>query len=92
MQEDQVVNGDYCPEHGLVRESLGRLEAGQEAILTMMKDIGKRLEDLRKNNVAGRVDAAVSKTKAGILYWVIMTVVIAGISGFFSYLFVIVRG
>ena len=78
---------NYCEEHGLVRESLGRLEAGQETILIQVRDINKRLERIAANGTSGQIEAAVSNTKAGILYWVIMIVVVAGVSGFFSYFF-----
>jgi len=77
---------EYCEEHYRIISDYATLKTGQENIYRDVQSINRKMDEMMKSIGNGKIDVAIMKTKSGILYWTIMVLVIAGISGMMNYL------
>lgn len=62
---------EHCLDHHALAQEVGKISGNVELILSMQQEIKKNVDELFAKYNENHTDAAVAKTKAAPIYWVI---------------------
>lgn len=62
---------EHCPDHHALAQEVGKISGNVELILSMQQEIKNNVSELFSKYNENHTDAAVAKTKAAPIYWVI---------------------